>query len=591
MQKIFTILISYLIVVSCFGNNVGSPERRFEKLDRGLVAVKSDVNRVYLSWRLLIDDPEDISFNIYRITEHGKKVKLNDSPIVTSTNFIDNKVLTNKNNEWQVVPIIKGQEQTNIATVSLQTNSEIKNYRSIKFEGDYSANKIAIADLNGDGIYDFVIKQPGGSLDPGTQRRSTDTYKYEAYDGKTGEFMWQYDLGWNVDMGIWWSPAIVYDFDGDGKAEVAIKASDYAASEEESYLKKDENLFILDGPEYCIILDGETGKEITRTDWVSRGNPADWGDPRGNRVNRNLMGVAYLDGKTPSLLVCRGTYTLMRVDAYNLVGENLQQVWSWSGDDENPQVRGQGFHGLHAYDVDGDGKDEIIIGDAVLDDNGKILWNMNMGHPDICYLADIDYDREGLEIYYAFEAKQKENGICLVDPATGNIIWGIDFPTTHLHDWGMIGDIDPNEKGMELYAMEKDKSASYLYNSKGKLISDGLELGGGHTARTLYWKDGQNKVYYPFNYGPRNNYLIEYKGDTLTTIPGTIVAIADIYGDWREEVVTVLNGELRIYTTDIPSTSRRVTLMQDPLYRLDVAMISMGYFYVPQLSRSWNKER
>ncbi len=591
MYKSF-ILFSVLLFVSCSGNNASIRETsRFEKLDRGVVVMKTDTNTVYIGWRLLIDDPENVSFNVYRITGGNGKIKLNDIPVEATTNFTDNNFPADKDNEWVIVPVVDGVEKENISTAGLSSGSEIKNYKSIKFRGDYSANKVAIADLNGDGIYDFVIKQPGGSLDPGTQRRSKDTYKYEAYDGKTGDFMWSYDLGWNVDMGIWWSPAIAYDLDGDGKAEVIIKGSEYAASEEESYLNKDENLFILDGPEYCIVLDGETGKEIDRVDWIARGNPEDWGDPRGNRVNRNLMGVAYLDGVNPSLLVCRGTYTLMRVDAYNFVNKKLEKIWSWSGDDEIPQVRGQGFHGLHAYDVDGDGKDEIIIGDAVIDHDGKILWNMNMGHPDICFLADIDYDREGLELYYAFETRQQENGICLVDPATGQIIWGIDFPVTHLHDWGMIGDIDPSEPGMELYAMEKDKSASYMYNSKGKLISDGLELGGTHTARTLYWKDGHYKVYYPFDYGPRTNYLMEYKGDTLAALPGNIIAIADIYGDWREEIVTVLNGELRIYSTDIPSTSRRVTLMQDPLYRLDVAMVSMGYFYVPQLSRPWSRER
>ena len=335
------------------------------------------------------------------------------------------------------------------------------------------------------------------------------------------------------------------------------------------------------------MLDGETGKEITRTDWIPRGDPESWGDPRGNRVNRNQIGVAYLDGKTPSLLVCRGTYTKMFIDAYNLVGNQLVKVWGWCGDDETPQVRGQGFHGMHAYDVDGDGFDEIIFGDAALDHDGKILWNMNMGHPDICYLADIDPDRPGLELFYAFESRQQTNGFCMVDPLTGHIIWGIDTPTIHLHDWGMIGNIDPTHRGMELYAREQNGSASFLCNAKGEIISDGSELGGGCTARSFYWKDGDVKVFYPFAYGARVNPIMEFRGEQIGEIPGTIVAIADIYGDWREEVVSVLNGEIRIYTTTIPSTTRRPSLMQDPLYRMDVAQLLSGYIYVPQLSRPW----
>jgi len=555
----------------------------FEKADRGLIAVVTDNSQVYLGWRLLYNDPSEVGFNIYRMSFGGKAVKINAKPIIGSTNFIDTKVSLSQPNEWYVVPVIKNKEQKASEITSLGANAAPKPYKAFKLQGNYSPNKVGIADLNGDGVYDLLIKQPSGSVDPGTFRRSQDTYKFEAYDGMSGAFLWRYDLGWNMDMGIWFTPAIVFDLDGDGKAEVAMKSSEYAPTLETSFAE--DRSFIMKGPEYCTILDGETGKEIDRVDWIPRGNGIEWGDPRGNRVNRNQIGIAYLDGKRPSLLVCRGTYTMMRIDAYNLVNKKLQKVWSWFGDNETPKVQGQGFHGMHAFDVDGDGKDEILFGDAVLDDNGKILWNMNMGHPDICYLADIDYDRPGLEIFYAFESPQKKNGFCVVDPATGKIIWGLDTPVIHLHDWGMIGDIDPTEPGMEMFAMEKDKSQSFLYNSKGKLLSDGKELGGGHTARAFYWKDGSVKVYYPFSYRPDGNPIMEYKGDKIGEIPGQIVAIADIMGDWREEIVTSLNGEVRIYTTTIPSSSRRVCLMQDPLYRKYVAMVTMGYFYAPQLSQ------
>lgn len=557
----------------------------FEKLDRGLIAVTTDGGKVYLGWRLLQNDPAGTAFNVYRSTAGGKAIKINGQPLTGSTNFVDDKAPLDKTNEWYVTPVVNNREQAASEKTSLAANAPSQPYKSFKLQGDYSPNKVGIADMNGDGVYDLLIKQPSGSIDPGSFRRSQDTYKYEAYDGKTGAFMWRYDLGWNMDMGIWFTPAIVFDFDGDGKAEVAMKASSYAATPEAAFM--DDNSFIMRGPEYCTILDGVTGKEIDKIDWIPRGNGADWGDPRGNRVNRNQIGVAYLDGKTPSLLVCRGTYTMMRIDAYNLVNKKLQKVWSWFGDDETPQVRGQGFHGMHAYDVDGDGKDEIIFGDAVLDDNGKLLWSMNMGHPDMCYLADIDPDRPGLEIFYAFEAPQKQNGFCVVDPATGKIIWGMDIPTTHLHDWGMIGDIDPTEPGLEMYAMEQNGSQSFLYGSKGKLLSAGKELGGGNTARAFYWKDGPTKVFYPFSYRPNGNPITEYKGKILGEIPGQIVAIADILGDWREELITAINGEVRVYTTTIPATTRRVCLMQDPLYRLDVAMVTMGYIYAPQLSRPW----
>ncbi|UCG57980.1 MAG: hypothetical protein JSU70_00460, partial [Phycisphaerales bacterium] len=373
---------------------------------------------------------------------------------------------------------------------------------------------------------------------------------------------------------------VVYDLDGDGKAEVALKSAPYAARPEDAFISS--NGFVLEGPEYCSVLDGTTGRETDKVDWIARGNIRDWGDNEGNRVNRNLIGVAYLDGKRPSLLVLRGTYTKMRIDAYHYIDKKLQQFWSWDGDDENPRVRGQGFHGLHSVDVDKDGRDELIIGAAAIDDNGKCLWNMGMGHPDICYVADVDPECPGLEIFYGFESAQRRNGLCLADPRTGKIIWGCDQATRHLHDWGLIGDIDPSIPGMELYAMEKDRSQCYLYSAQGRLLSN-QDLGG-HSPRAFYWTDGPTKVYSPSGYRASSSRILQYKGPQIAEIPGRIVAIADCMGDWREELVTVVEGEMRIYTTTIEATSRRVCLMQDNLYRMDVAMQTMGYFYPPQLS-------
>ena len=358
----------------------------------------------------------------------------------------------------------------------------------VKLQGNYSANKVAIADLNGDGIYDYVIKQPGWSIDPGRQQRSRDTYKVEAYDGKTGAFLWRHDLGWNINMGIWFSPMTVYDLDGDGKAEVAVKTGPPAATPEEAFIS--EGGFVLAGPEYCSILDGLTGEEVTRTDWVARGDPTEWGDDKGNRVNRNQIGVAYLDGRRPSLLVLRGTYTKMRVDAYNYAEKKLEKLWSWCGDDETPPLRGQGAHSLHAFDIDDDGRDEIIIGSAALDDDGTCLWRMNMGHPDWCYLADVDPNRPGLELAYGFETAQQRDGICLADPRTGTILWGCDHPTTHIHDWGMVADIDPAHRGMEIYGMERDGRTCWLYSAQGKLLDERRRPWPARSARVLLARRG-----------------------------------------------------------------------------------------------------
>ena len=549
-----------------------------ESLNRGLVAIAMEKGQTYLAWRLLKTDPSNVAFHLYRSTNGGNPVRVNDRPIAASTNFIDPKPAAAATS-WFVRAIVDGQEQPRSEAVT-PSDSQLT---TIKLQGDYTANKVAIADLNGDGIYDYVVKQPGGGLDPGTARLSPDTYKLEAYDGKSGQFLWRHDLGWNMNMGVWWTPYIAADLDGDGKAEVALKSAPYAATREQAAIS--ENGFVLEGPEYVTVLDGMTGKEIARADWVERGDPARWGDTAGNRVNRNQIGIAKLDGKRTSLLVSRGTYTLMYVDAWNLINGKLVKVWRWFGDDSDPKVRGQGSHGMHIYDFDGDGKEEVALGSVVVDDNGKTLWSNGMGHPDLFYVADAIPERPGLEIAYGYEVPQKENGMQLADARTGKMIWGHPQPTTHLHDWGLFADIDPANPGFEFYASEQNrKLGQFLYSARdGKLLS--TEDLGSITLRPFYWLDGPQKVYNVFSYRSETFSFQKYKSPAeIGEFPGKLLAIADVLGDWREELILTSPGKLHIATTTAPASTRHVTLMQDPLYRNDVALVSMGYFYPPNAS-------
>ena len=360
--------------------------------DRALIAIASGDKQVYLGWRLLGNDPKNIAFNIYRTTDGGAVTKLNAEPIRASTDFLDKTVSIARTNIWWVKPVIGGVENESGATkITLPAKSESRPYHSLALKGNYVFSKVGIADLDGDGKLDFVIKQPQQTSDPGVWQLSTNTFKVEAYR-HDGTFLWQRDLGWNIEQGVWWSPMIVADFDGDGKAEVALKT----APTDKVY--RNEAGRILDGPEYLSIWDGMTGKEIARVDWPARGDITKWGDNKGNRASRHLIGFAKLDGKRTSVLAMRGTYTKMLLDAYNLVGGKLENVWRWNGDNETPQVRGQGMHGMHAADVDGDGREEIVLGAAVIDDNGKALWNLNMGHPDVCYVTDVIPGNPGLEI-------------------------------------------------------------------------------------------------------------------------------------------------------------------------------------------------
>lgn len=563
-----------------YGGTAKAARRPAETLERGFIAVVKSSSQVYLGWRLLKDDPDALSFNIYRLTEGGQPVKLNSEPIADSTNYIDQTAPLDKPNQWRLHAVAAGKEQAEWVSVELPANPPVRSCFSIPFLGNYVCSKVALADLNGDGRYDFVIKQPHQVSDPGVWRKSTDTFKVEAYLSD-GTFLWRRDLGWNIEQGVWWSPMVVFDFDGDGRAEAALKTAptdaDYRNPEDHPYPGR-----VMTGPEYISLLDGLTGRQLDQADWPARGRVEDWGDEKNNRASRHLLGVAYLDGVRPSLLVLRGTYTRMQVDAYNVVNRKLRKLWSWCGDDETPPVRGQGMHGMHAADVDGDGRDEIILGAAVLDDDGKILWNTGLGHPDGCYVTDIYPQRPGLEIIYGIEPPQPKNGICIVDARTGEILWGCSHPTVHVHSQGLFGDFDPDNPGLEYYTGEKDRSAHWTYSVDGRLLSE--EPMESLAPTPLYWLDGSLKM---LAHGGR---IRRYKGPVVDEYEGKILAIADCLGDWREELITTVPGELRIYTTTHPATSRHRTLMQDPIYRLDVVMVSMGYFYPPQLSYFFSSE-
>jgi rhamnogalacturonan endolyase len=321
------------------------------------------------------------------------------------------------------------------------------------------------------------------------------------------------------------------------------------------------------------ILDGLTGKPRARIDWPSR-EPFQGSY---NYASRNQLGVAYLDGKTPCLIAARGTYTYMTAIAYEFHGNQLGELWRWDGQSANPPIRGQGAHWMHAIDVDGDGRQEVLLGSVTLDDDGSVLWKTGLGHPDSFYCGDIDPQHPGLEIYFNLETANKRNSMCLVEAATGKILWGHDQPTKHIHHSGFCADVTAEYPGSECYGGERDfTDKRWLRTCTGKVISnEDLSLG----PRPVYWDaDPQRELV-------RGSKLFKYNGPTFPVkLEGSFVAAVDLLGDWREEIIMSVPGELRIYTTTIPAVDRRVTLMRDPIYRSDVAMAAMGYYQCPMLS-------
>jgi len=620
MKKILklAVLLGFIIVTSCTTSPgvkttvvnqqpLNSKMLEHEKLGRGVIAIPLEVGkrvfsgegtvpagmrRIYIGWRLLASDPDQIAFNVYRSVGNGAATKINGSPVKSSTNFFDTNIPEGEENfTYTVVPVVDGQEGKSSLPYSVVYNANSKPYKSIKLTGNYSVEKIAFADLDGDGEIDFVVKYPGGNVDPnwGLWFPSQDTYKLQAYRS-TGESLWTYDLGWSIEQGTWYSPYLVYDFNDDGKAEVVVKSGegdprDYSGIYK-NYVNESKGI-VQSGPEYLSVLDGMTGELIARVDWPSREPFLELkgGESNGGNYNlssRNQLGVAYLDGIHPHIIVMRGAKVLMMVQAYRLIGKELKLIWEWNNDnlrnDETHLWRGAA-HNFVAADVDGDGCDELLLGSLALDHDGTPLWTTDFGHPDGMHVGDIIPERPGLEIFLCIEEPimLNGNGMCMVDARTGEIIWGSNFPTIHVHGTGFCSDIDRTRPGRECYGIEtgsgKGNDFAVMYTNKGEIIDRDFI-----TTWSAYWDtDNQRELI------NRDGKISKYKSPVVfyTEIQGRIMSVADILGDWREEIISCVPGEIRIYSTTILTSVRHICLLQDPIYRNYVAEASNGYYHVP----------
>jgi rhamnogalacturonan endolyase len=379
--------------------------------------------------------------------------------------------------------------------------------------------------------------------------------------------MWEVDLWWNIVLGIWWSPVIVYDLNSDGKAEVVAKT----APTDVDY--RDENGRVLTGPEWFTVFDGETGAELATEDWIPRGNVSDWGDSYGNRVNRNMMVVAYLDGVRPSLIIFRGIYEKMVAQAWNFNQDNtLEFLWEWNRAND----AGGGFHSIHVGDIDGDGKDEILNGSIAIDDDGTTMWDTHEGHGDRFYLSDIDPDRAGLEVFYIQESPSEyEHPLHLTDAATGALIWGYGDDSYGDVGRGLVGDIDPTHRGVECWSAN---STAGLLSCEGVRIAERPSYSGSFVCDFAVWWDDDllreltQQYFRLFKYNYTTGEVTR-----IGTCGGTSMLVGDIVGDWREEIISLHNGEFRVYTPMTVTPHRFYTFMHDPIYRIDVSSSSVGY--------------
>ncbi len=540
-----------------------SPAQLYEKIDRGVVALTVKEGQVYVGWRLLQSDPPDVEFNVYR-KDIGFDTfeKVNLQPVKNSTNYLDTTAAPGRGFKYKITTLTSQGEQQSPGEAYVFTITGNLPWFSIKLKDKIELKRVGIGDLDGDGAYDFVLQHPDFNVDPyhrpGYWKRSPEPYKLDAYNSK-GRFLWRYNMGWAIETGTWYSPYMVFDIDGDGRAEVYTKAGEGDPREMDGH--------VLHGPEYLVKIDGHTGKIVQKRDWIPRDGFESY-----NYWSRNFLTVAFLDGANPALIMQRGTYTVIKTIALDKL---LQPVWQWESTGRYEKYKGQGMHGILTGDIDLDGKDELVFGTAALDDNGVPLWHTGLGHNDAGYIADIDPQRPGYEIFYGVESRSTQNGVCLVDAETGEIIWGYQGRTHHVHSQGMVGDLTDEFQGIECYAGEaKGGDKFFLYTAQGKRLSDKNLWG--LAPRAVWWDaDEQKEICY-------KNTVLEYNGEEKLDIEGKILIVADIIGDWREEIVTSLPGELRIYSTNIPAQNKKICLMQNHLYRMAVADASMGYYNAPQ---------
>jgi hypothetical protein len=528
---------------------------------------------------------------------------VNATPITTSTNFVDS---VTTNGTYTVRPVLNGVEGAPSEPATVWANNQLL-ISLQKPEGGttpdgvaytYTANDCSVGDVDGDGIYEVILKWDPTKLNHNSGGYSgdqiLDCYKLD------GTLLWRINLGRNLNAGPHFTQFMVYDFDGDGKAEMICKTADGtidgtgAVIGDPAVDYRNTSGWVDKGPEFLTVFNGLTGKAMATVNYEpGRGSYSDWGDSWGNRAERYVNAVAYLDGARPSMIVGRGYYDKLVRAAYDWRNGQLTLRWIFNSKDPNEPANNayssQGNHQMTIGDVDGDGKDEVINGSSAIDDDGTRLWSNRNGHGDALHMSDMDPDRPGLEIWQCQESPSEYTpyGLRLNDARTGETIFGV--PAGGDVGRALAADIDSTHKGYEIWGSAGDG----LYSVKGELISTNRPSYNhaiwwdGDLARELLdgnvmdkWRpatSSMGRLFTIYQAAPVTGNNDTKKNPCLT---------ADLFGDWREEMILRYsdNTKLVIFTTNIPTEHRIYTLMHDPQYRTAVAWQNSGYNQPPHPS-------
>ena len=656
-----------LFSLFCFAVMTGQPRYDFsrlatERLDRGVVAVRQDDGKVFISWRILKSDQKGEPFDVYR-----NGVKLNAEPLTQGGSFfVDEQPLQG----GEAVYEVRG---GNLDGSFILAHDAPKGYLSLPLEKpadgttpdgrrySYSANDASVADVDGDGQYELILKwDPSNAHDNAhdgfTGPTLIDCYKLNTgnathnpiVNGKSlnSKLLWRIDLGRNIRSGAHYVPFIVYDLDGDGRAELMVKTADgtrdgvgnilgdstadyrHGVKEAQERLKNNPQEAepqqwnrngergrrgrrqrmsfagrrsegrILTGLEYITVFDGLTGRALDTKPYIpERGELRLWGDTNANRSERYLAAVGYLDGRHASALFCRGYYTRTVIAAWDWDGHELKNRWTFdTNDPEWRDYAGQGNHNLRMADVDGDGCDELTYGSMAVDNDGRGLYNTRMGHGDALHLTAFDPQSDELQVWDCHE--NRRDGSDFRNARTGEVLFQIKSRS----DVGraLAADIDPTNPGVEMWSSDSHG----IRNIKGEVVGKAKDAddpqhqnqllmnGRWLSVNFAIWWDGDllrelldhERV---SKYDWENRQVVDvqqFEGRFNNGTKSNPSLQADMLGDWREEVVIRNNEstELRIYTTTIPTQYRIDCLMQDVPYRLSVATENVGYNQPPE---------
>ena len=587
--------------------------RQMENLTRGLIA--SNVGSgMLVSWRLLGTDDPTTEFNLYR---DGTKIASIAKTAGTSYLDKDGKATS----KYEVAAIVDGKEQAK-APLSLVLDKTVSNsgksfpYRTLKLEvpaaqtmpdGErctYTPNDMSAADLDGDGEYELILKWDPSNAHDNSQTGYTGTVFIDAYK-LDGTRLWRIDLGKNIRAGAHYTQFQVFDYDGDGKAEMIVKTADGTidgtgkAVGDKSKDYRDGSGLVLKGPEYLTVFRGVDGAAITTIEYTpsrdinqhvkGKNGKGYWGDNYGNRCERYIAATAYLDGVHPSAVFIRGYYSSSYVVAYDFDGKTLKQRWFHKSEDPGKGLYEQGNHNIAVGDIDGDGYDEIVFGGATLNHDGTLRFSTQLGHGDAGHLGDLDPDHPGMEFWDVHEhtdAQYTEE----MRGADGKVYWGTPQPNPGVDNGrGMAADIDSEYRGYEVWSSKGGGMKTATGKSIGspavstnfRIYFDGDvydELMDGAYITKFDSKAKKSNVYFD------GGAALGAAGCNGTK--NTPSLVADLFGDWREEMVVRSEKDpttMYIVSTPVASEHRVYTLMHDATYRVAIAWQNTAYNQPPHI--------